>query len=315
MRPSAVRLTTLSPPPQDSRVLASLRAELSAARARAAAAAAEVNTARANVEQAQREVERRRPLLEMGAISREAMERHEQAAREAGARLDAADAGLVAAESGVAEVQSRLMGVDAEAGGGQPVGVRAPVSGRVLSVLEDNDRVVVAGTPLVVIADVGGLEVLVDLPTEEAVRVEAGHPLRITGWGGNEVLHGRVRQVEPSAFTKISSLGVEEQRVWVVGDLDAVPHSLGDGFRLQVAVVVWQGANVLTVPASALFQQSDGWWVFAIEDDRARLRSVRIGHRGTERVEVVEGLVEGDRVVSYPSDLVAEGVRIRAQGN
>jgi HlyD family secretion protein len=308
-------LTTLSPPPQDSRVLASLRAELSSAQARAGAAAADVTTARAHEEQARREVDRRRPLLEMGAISREAMERHQQAALEAAARREAAEAGLRAAESGVREVRSRLVGVDVEAAGGQPVSVRAPVSGRVLRVLEDSDRVVGAGTPLVVIADVGGLEVVVDLPTEEAVRVEPGNPLRVSGWGGEQILTGRVRRVEPSAFTEISALGVEEQRVDVVGDLEAAPQTLGDGFRLQVAVVVWQGDDVLTVPGSALFQQSGGWRVFAIEEGRARLRSVRIGHRGTDRAEVLEGLAEGDRVVSYPSDLVGEGVRIRASGN
>lgn len=308
-------LASLAPPPQDSRVVASLRAELSSAQARATAAASDVSTAEAGAAQVRREVERRRPLLEMGAISREAMERYEQAAREADARLEAAEAGLSAAESGVAEVRSRLLGADADAGSTDVVNVRAPVSGRVLSVVETSERVVGAGTPLVVIADVGGLEVVVDLPTEEAVRVEAGNPLRITGWGGEEVLHGRVRRVEPAAFTEISALGVEEQRVDVVGDLDTVPHSLGDGFRLQVAVVVWQGDDVLTVPGSALFQQAGGWWVFAIEDGRARLRSVRIGHRGTERAEVLEGLAEGDRVVSYPSDLVGEGVRIRAPGD
>ena len=308
-------LTTLSPPPQDSRVVASLRAELSSAQARAAAAAADVRTARTHEEQARREVERRRSLLEMGAISRETMERHEQAAGEAAARLEAVEAGLRAAESGVREVRSRLVGVDVDAGSGRPVEVRAPVSGRVLTVLEDSERVVAAGTPLVVIADVRGLEVVVDLPTEEAVRVEPGQALRVSGWGGEEILFGRVRRVEPSAFTEISALGVEEQRVDIVGDLDAAPRSLGDGFRLQVAVVVWQADDVLTVPGSALFQQSGGWWVFAIDDGRARLRSVRIGHRGTERAEVLEGLAEGDRVISYPSDLVGEGVRIRPAGN
>ncbi len=308
-------LATLAPPPQDSRVLGSLRAELSSAQARAVAAAADVHTARTGEAQARREVERRRPLLELGAISREAMERHEQAAREAEARLEAAEAGLQAAEAGVAQVRSRLLGVDADARGTEVVNVRAPVSGRVLGVLEASERVVGAGTPLVVIADVGGLEVVVDLPTEEAVRVEPGNPLQVTGWGGDEVLRGRVRRVEPAAFTEISALGVEEQRVDVVGDLDTVPHALGDGFRLQVAIVVWQGDDVLTVPGSALFQQAGGWRVFAIEDGRARLRIVRIGHRGTDRVEVLDGLAEGDRVVSYPSDLVGEGVRIRASGD
>jgi HlyD family secretion protein len=184
------------------------------------------------------------------------------------------------------------------------------VSGRVLRVYEESERVVLAGTPLFDIADVGGLEVVVDLLTEQAVQVEPGAALHVTGWGGDETLSGRVRYVEPAAFTEVSALGVEEQRVDVVGDLDAPPQGLGDGFRLDVAIVVWQGTDVLSVPTSALFQRAARWQVFVIEDGRARSRQVEIGRRATALAEVTAGLVEGDRVILYPSDLVDDGVRV-----
>lgn len=303
-------LTTLAPPPQDASVLAGLRAELSNAEARAAAAEAELTTAAAHAEQARRELDRRRPLFEMGAIPRETLERFEQSARDADRVHDAASAAAEAARATVREVAARLDWADAEGAGGRPVSVRAPVAGRVLRVYEESDRVVMAGTPLFEIADVGGLEVVVDLPTEEAVRIEPGAAMAVRGWGGDDVLTGTVRRVEPSAFTEVSALGVEEQRVNVIADLDAPPNSLGDGFRLEAEIVVWRGADVLTVPSAALFQDAGGWAVFVARDGRAAVQNVVVGQRGPERAEVLDGLEEGDVVVLYPSDLVGEGVRI-----
>lgn len=302
-------LALVAPPPEDPRILTAARAEVDVAEARLSAARSDLIAAQAAQAQAQREVERRRPLLDLGAISREALERFEHAARTAASALAASEAAVRGAEAGVAQANSRLLGATSEMNA-EVVQLPAPVSGRVLRVREKSERVVPAGTPLFDIADVGGLEVVVDLLTEEAVLVQPGALLRVSGWGGTEVLTGTVRYVEPAAFTKVSALGVEEQRVDVVGDLDASPPGLGDGFRLDVAIVVWQGADVLTVPSSALFQRAGGWQVFVIEEGRARMRPVDVGHRGVARSEVLDGLDAGDQVISYPSDLVGEGVRV-----
>jgi HlyD family secretion protein len=132
----------------------------------------------------------------------------------------------------------------------------------------------------------------------------------VEGWGGADRLEGRVRRVEPSGFTKVSALGVEEQRVNVIGDLLSRPESLGDGFRVEVRVVVWESTGVLKVPGSALFRAGTEWKVFVIEGGRARSRGVEVGHRTTTEAEVREGLEEGDRVVLYPGDRVQEDRRV-----
>jgi HlyD family secretion protein len=199
----------------------------------------------------------------------------------------------------------------------------------VLRVLEESERVVPAGTPLVEIGDVGrgyieegaaggeaggrsgGLEVVVDVLSEDAVRIGAGDPVRIEEWGGDGVLLGAVRLVEPDAFTEVSALGVEEQRVNVIADLFDAPPSLGAGYRVEAHIVTWQGEGVLTVPTSALFQRDGAWAVFAVEDGEAALRTVRVDHRSAEAAEIVEGLAEGDVVVLFPSDQIEEGVSVR----
>lgn len=132
----------------------------------------------------------------------------------------------------------------------------------------------------------------------------------ITGWGGAEVLRGAVERIEPQAFTKISALGVEEQRVNVIGALPAVPAGLGAEYRIDAAIVVWDQSDVLTVPASALFQREGRWQVFTVEGARAQLRSIETGQRNRDYVQVLDGLEAGAEVVVFPSDLVRDGVRV-----
>lgn len=298
------------PLPDGRRDLVAKRALLDAAEARQREAATQVTDAEARAEQLRREAERSRRLSEAGALSAQALERDELAVESAGRQLDAARAALRAASAEVAVAQAALMGANPQGAGGQSVEVAAPVAGRVFRVLERSERVVPAGTPLVEIGDARGLEVVVEVLSEDAVRVAAGNEVRIEAWGGREGLRGRVRLVEPDAFTKLSALGVEEQRVHVIVELLDVPPSLGAGYRVEARIVTWRGDDVLTVPVSALFQQGGSWRVFAVVNGRAELRTVSLGQRGVDRAEVIDGLAEGDEVIVFPSDEVAPGARV-----
>ena len=303
------------PTPEDTRSLGVARARLASAKARRQEAASRVEEAQAQVEQLEREVERNRPLAEDSILSQKELEQDELAAASARKRLDAARATLRAAEADVAAARSALAGANPEASDGEAVPVRAPTVGRVLRVLEESERVVQAGTPLVEIGDAEGLEVVVDVLSEDAVRIKSGAPVRFEEWGGDSSLRGRVRLVEPDAFTEVSALGVEEQRVNVITDLFNPPPSLGSGYRMEANIVTWSGEDILTVPTSALFQEDGTWHVFAVEDGEAVRQPVQIGHRSTEAAEVVDGLSEGDTVILFPSDQIQEGVSVQPRSS
>lgn len=303
-------LATLAPPPQDPRVQAAARADVAAAEARLRQATAGAVEAEGQYGQAAREVERRRPLFDQGALSVETMERFEQAADAALARLRSAEAAVRSAQADLDASRARMLGADPDGGGGSTVQVRAPAAGTVLRVLQESERVVQAGTPLFELGDAEGLEVVIDVLTADAVAVRPGQPVRVDDWGGDVVLNGTVRYVEPQAFTEVSALGVEEQRVNVIADLDRTPPGLGAGYRVEAGIVTWRGTDVLSVPTSALFRRGGAWHLFVVEGGRARLRPVEMGHRGGERAEVRSGLVEGEAVVLFPSDLVGEGVEV-----
>lgn len=302
----------MAPPPNDARAARSARADLDVAVAQVAEASAALESALRTREQTAREYERRIPLHEMGAISRESLERARQQAETAAAAHTRAEAALAAARSSEAAARARLIGSDSGSGD-FPEAVKTPVSGVVLRVLEESERVVAAGTPLVEVSGPEGLEFVVDLLTEEAVRVSPGDVAVITGWGEDRPLEGVVRYVEPAAFTEISALGVEEQRVDVVGDLRDPPPGLGVGFRLDVAIEVWAESDVLVVPTSALFRSGPEWILFVVEGGRARRRSVEIGRRGSDFAQILSGVEEGVRVILFPSDRVEEGVRVEAR--
>jgi HlyD family secretion protein len=173
---------------------------------------------------------------------------------------------------------------------------------------------VVAGTPLVEIGDPKQLEMVTDLLSSDAVRARAGAPVLIEDWGGEHPLNGRVRLVEPYAFTKVSALGVEEQRVNVVIDfaepLEAIQR-LGHGYRATVRIVTWSAPEVLKVPISALFRSGGQWSLFTVgQDSRARLKKIAIGHMNDQEVEVLGGLNAGEKVLLHPSDKVGDGVKV-----
>ena len=194
--------------------------------------------------------------------------------------------------------------------------IRAPVDGVVLKVYAKSAQVVSAGASIVDIGDPNDMEVSVDLLSTDAVQVRPGAPARIEDWGGGRVLSARVRRVEPSAFTKVSALGIEEQRVNVILDLldpRSAWEELGHEFRVFVKIRVWEGEDVLRVPLAALFRRGDQWSVFRVVDGRAVVTPVTIDHRDTKLAEVTDGLAPGDVVVLHPSDQVEDGVRVEAR--
>ena len=192
--------------------------------------------------------------------------------------------------------------------------IPSPINGRVLRVFQESATVVTPGTPLVEIGDPQDLEIEIDVLSRDAVKVTPGAPVILEQWGGDRPLNGEVRLVEPSGFTKISTLGVEEQRVNVIVDLIDPPHErekLNDGFRVEARIVVAEADDVLKAPTSALFRVGGDWAVFRVEDGAARQQIVKLGLQNGLEAEVVEGLVEGDQLVTHPGDNVADGVRVK----
>jgi multidrug efflux pump subunit AcrA (membrane-fusion protein) len=190
--------------------------------------------------------------------------------------------------------------------------VRSPMNGRVLRVLEQSERVVTTGTPLLELSNTSQLELVVDVLSTDAVKVAPGAPLLVENWGGDAPLRGRVRLIEPSGFTKVSALGVEEQRVNVVADFADSTGRVGDGFRVEARIVVWEG-EVLKVSSGALFRHGEGWGVFVVEGGKARRVEVGAGRRTSSEVEIRSGLNEGDVVVLHPSNELEDGAAVEPQ--
>jgi HlyD family secretion protein len=197
--------------------------------------------------------------------------------------------------------------------------VRAPAGGRVLRIPERSERIVTAGAPLLELGDPRSLEVVVEVLSSDAGMVHTGDHVRIAEWIGTEAeataqrIAGRVREIEPSGFTKISALGVEEQRVNIIVDVDSQPPTIGDGFRVEASIVVWSATETTVVPRSALLQSGGGggWSAFIVRDGRIEARSVRVGHLGATFAEVLGGVEPGERVVVFPSDQLTPGVRVK----
>jgi HlyD family secretion protein len=261
------------------------------------------------------ELARLRPLAASGSIARQVLDEAEFTARMRADELSSAEfAAKVAAE----EVRRAAASLGKSPKGTtlRHVDVLAPVSGQVLRVTRESEGFVAAATPLLEVGDPAALEVVVDLLTTDAVRVRSGTVADIEGWGGDGKLRGAVRKVEPSGFTRPSALGIDEQRVNVVIALTEPRErwaSLGDGYHVEVRLSVWHADSVLKVPLGALFRRGDGWAVFRVEDERARLTSVEIGHRGQSEAEVLSGLDAGARVIVHPGDRVEDGVRVDPQ--
>ena len=315
----------IEPAPLDPRDLAGARAHLEAAEATQRAAVARVRRAEAALEKASRDAARAVKLYRAGTLSTEANER---ARLEETSALEELSAARFAADAANHEVEAARAALLANApppassagdapnpcaGGRACVPLRAPVAGRVLRIFEESERIVPAGAPVLEIGDPASIEIVVDVLSADAVRITPGARFLVDDWGGEGTLEARVRRVEPSAFTKISALGVEEQRVNVVADLVTPEPRLGDRYRVEARIVVWESDDVPKIPASALFRRGDAWSVFTVEGGVARLRPVEIGHLAAFEAEVLGGLEPGAAVILHPSDRVRDGVRVAAR--
>ena len=297
----------------DERTRAEAEARLGAALSALGQARSQVARAGVARELADQDLARSRKLFGTGSLPAQTLEQSEFAARMRAEEVSSAEfASKVATE----EVRVARVTVGRDGTGtshDRHVDVLSPVSGRVLRVQQKSAGVVQASTPLVEVGDPSALDVVVDLLTTDAVHVSPGTAVVIRGWGGDHPIAGRVRRIEPSAFTRPSALGVDEQRVNVVIALTE-PHerwaALGDGYRVEARIVLWQADHVLRVPQGAVFRRGDGWAVFRIDGGTARLTTVSVGHRGDTQAEITAGLSENATVAVHPGDRVKDGARV-----
>jgi len=300
----------------DPRSEAQARADVRAAESARTLAEAEVEQARAELEFAEREHERANALIKDGTISQRELDTAERNSRTRKAALATALAALDVRNYELERARAALVSPTQTMTGSLDcdcVAIRAPVDGQVLRILQQSEAVVGAGEPLLEIGNPRDLEIVVDLLSADAVKVEAGQRVIIERWGGDAPLEGRVRLVEPFGFTKISALGIEEQRVNVIIDLTSPEdqwRKLAHGYQVDVRIVLWEEPDALTVPLLALFRDGGDWAVFVESGGRAELRVVQIGRRNSLETEVLGGLEAGERVVLHPSDRVRHGVRI-----
>ena len=296
-----------------------LQAAVTAAEAAVKLAEAEVRRVEAALGFSRDDLKRAQSLARSNTISAKALEKAQLDVETNAAALASAKAQLDVRRSEQAMAAARLIDPASASTPTSPgccVQVRAPVTGRVLKIIQDSEAPVLAGTPLIEIGDPLDLEVVAELLSTDAVRIKPGAPVLIDGWGGPPI-KGRVTRVDPAGFLKVSALGIEEQRVRTVIDFVDPPAAwsqLGHEFRVIVHVTVWSAENVLTVPVSALFRKGDDWAVFAIRDGRARTTPVQIGQRNNRVAEVVSGLSVGDQVVLHPSDRISDGVAVAERG-
>jgi len=302
-----------TPPLLDERTRAEAQAAIESARAALGRARAEEQRARATLAQLQRELTRIRELAQNRVVSAQELEAREAEAKVAEESVNAAVFAVQAATSALQGAQARLAPPTRDAAG-RVVSVTAPADGVVLKRLRESESVVPPGDPLIEIGDPHRLEIVVDLLSTDAVRVQRGARTIIEQWGGERHLEARVRRIEPSGFTKISALGVEEQRVNVVLDFvdpAAAWAALGDAYRVEVRIVIWEAAAVQKVPTSALFRQGEKWAAYTVAEGRARRVIVELGHQTGQEAEVVSGLSEGAPVILHPVDTLADGARVK----
>jgi HlyD family secretion protein len=300
----------------DPRSHATAEAAVSSAEAALKVEEERVIAAEADAEYSRRNLERIKKLFEGGYVAKDALEQAEAGAKRAEANLLSAEAAVKVARSELERAQTVLRHSAAEETRiqGKIVTIHAPVNGSVLKIYRESEGVVQSGEPLIDIGDPKYLEVKVEVLSADAVRIKPGTSVLFERWGGSSALPGKVRVVEPAGFTKVSSLGVEEQRVLVIVDLtssDQNEQSLGDGYRLEASFVIWEGKDVLQVPTSALFRKQEGWGVFVVKNNKALLREVKVGHRTGLAAEILSGLTEGEEVISHPDNSIEGGTRVR----
>ncbi len=303
------RIVPLAPPLLDARTRAEAEAHVAAAMAQQRQALASVERARASSDFAQHEADRTAGLGAHGSATGQEVERAQMEARTQREEVTSLEFGVRVADYEVQVARATLGRLSGGAADDEQLEVTAPVDGRVLRVIQQSAGPVAAGADLIEIGDPAALEIVVDVLTSDAVRIPGDAHVSIDRWGGDP-LAGHVRLVEPAAFTRVSSLGVEEQRVNVIVDLDD-PHAhwsaLGDGYRVEAHIVVVEVADALHVPASAVFRQGEGWAVYETRGGHAHLAPIEAGERNGVSVEVRSGLEPGATVIVHPSEHVADG--------
>ena len=298
----------------DVRTRAELEARVRAADSAVGSARAERDRIQAELKFAESDLVRSRKLVDERVIAAREMEAAERQVETLRRALQSAAFAIRTSEYQLQVARAGLL--QSQGGTARTIPLYSPVDGVVLRVIQESAAVVPTGQPLLEVGDVTDLEIVSDLLSSAAVRVQTGQPVVIEQWGGDTPLRGRVRRVEPSGFTKISALGVEEQRVNTIIDFEDPPEArrtLGDGYRVEVRVIVSARQNVLKVPTSSLLRHDADWAVYAVEHDHAVRRVVQIGQRNGLEAEVIAGLNGGERIIAYPSDSVAEGVKVVAR--
>jgi HlyD family secretion protein len=316
----AVAAITPSPAPlMDPRTRQEIGERLGAAEANLERAKAVVERSRAQSNQANTDLKRTQTLADRGAATAQALEHAELAVRLADRDLRAAEFLDHAAEHELSQMRALLARYSGDSNANETPeswSVTAPVSGVVLRVAQESETIVQPGTPLLDVGDPRDLEIVVDVLSTDAVEIRPGADVAIIHWGGQAALSGRVRRVEPAAFTKISTLGVEEQRVNVLVDITSPAQDwakLGDAYQLDAQITVFTQDDAAIIPAGALFRRGDQWNVFVVKDGRAQIRDVRVVRRAGRLAAIASGLEEGDLVIVYPSDRVASGVRVQVR--
>jgi len=306
----------LRPDVLDARSRAQAEAQVSAARAAVNSAEQKVSAARAEAEFARDDHARKQHLQEQALVSREEMEQSATRSRQAAAELRSAEFSVEVARYDLQAAETALKySISGNADDApETVALKAPIASRVLQIHHESEGVVTTGEPLLEIGDPAALEIAVDVLSADAVRIRPHTTVQLLRWGGPQPLEAVVRTVEPTGFTRISALGVEEQRVWVIADLvspRAEWQQLGDGYRVEAKFLLWHEDDVLQVPASALFRRADSWAVFVADGGRARYRTVRVGQSSGLATQVLDGLESGEQVILHPDDRLEEGVRVR----
>jgi HlyD family secretion protein len=307
-------LDAITSAPMDARTRAEWTARMRAAQAAENEARMAIERARILDQQAQRDLERTRALATGQALPQARLEEVEALALTRSREVSLADlaAGRLRRE---VEVTKAALTDLKDSGARGRISVRAPTSGRVLRIITQSEGPVAAGTPLVELGDPASLEIVVELPTPDAVVLKPNAPVEFVRWGGREPLAGRVRLVEPSAFTKLTALGIEEQRVNVIVEplRDARWGTIGDGFQFDARITAYQRPDATILPVGATFRDGSGWAVLAVSGGRARKRTVTLGEKGDSEVEIREGLAPDETVILYPGDQVVDGQRVRAR--
>ncbi|MDQ9170758.1 efflux RND transporter periplasmic adaptor subunit [Oxalobacteraceae bacterium R-40] len=305
-------LATLYAIPLDARQQQEVVARYEAAQALAREARLRAQRAQLDLRLASSERARIERLVKEKFVSPQAAEKAVSAESTSRAELNAARSREQAAIADVKAAEAALNSLPSAQGNARrPLRLTAPVNGYVLKVHEKSERTVAAGTPLITLGDPDKYEIVVDILSTDAVKVKPGNTMLLEGWGGSKTLRAKVRLVEPVAFTKISALGVEEQRVNVIADPIDPLGALGDGYRVEARIVIWSGDNVTKVAGSSLFRVGEKWHVFAVEGGRAQEWEVQIGQRNQEEAQIISGLQSGAKVIRYPSNEIEDGVRVK----